>query len=114
MNEKKQRTLTQNRAMHKYFSLLADEFNAAGLDMKKILKPEIDIAWTPTSIKEYLWKPIQKAMFSKESTTKLETNEITKIYETLNRFTAEKHQIGIDFPSLESILHMQRMEELNN
>ena len=34
----KQRTFTQNAALHVYLQLLADELNDAGLDMKKNLK----------------------------------------------------------------------------
>jgi len=40
------RTLPQNSAMHLYFGWLAKAFNDAGLDMKKVLKPEVDIPWT--------------------------------------------------------------------
>ena len=39
--EQKKRTLLQNRAMHKYFTLLANQLNEAGLDMRKTLKQEI-------------------------------------------------------------------------
>lgn len=101
---KKKRTLRQNSALHKYFTLLAEELNLAGLDMRKLLKEEIDISWTPESVKEYLWRPIQKVMYTKESTTKLETNEITKIYDVLNRHLSEKHGIGVMFPSEESMI----------
>jgi len=99
MEKKEKRTIQQNKALHQYFRLLADELNLAGLDMKKILKPEIDISWTPESVKEYLWRGIQTAMYQKRSTAELTTDEITKIYEVLNRYTSEKHGIGILFPS---------------
>lgn len=79
--------------------MLADELNFAGLDMKKTLKPEIDIWWTPESIKNYLWRPIQKAMTIKESTTELTTDEVNKIYKVLDKFTSEKHHIHLEFPS---------------
>jgi len=69
------RTLKQNKSLHKYCELLADALNDAGLDMKKVLRPTIDIPWTKTSVKEHLWKPIQEAMLSKESTTEMQTNE---------------------------------------
>jgi len=99
--EKKQRTLRQNRALHKYFTMLADELNAAGLDMKKVLKPDVDIPWTAENVKDNLWRGVQIAMFNKASTTELTTDEMTKVYETINRFTAEKHGVSVSFPSEE-------------
>jgi hypothetical protein len=36
-----QRTIQQNKALHKYYRELAEALNAAGLDMKTVLKPEL-------------------------------------------------------------------------
>lgn len=41
--DKRERTLTQNRAIHLWFTMLADALNDAGLDMRTVLKPEIEI-----------------------------------------------------------------------
>ncbi len=100
----KQRTNRQNRALHLYFKMLADVLNDAGLDMKKVLKPEIDIPWSKDTIKEYLWRPIQKAQVMKESTTQLTTKEIDLIFDTLNRHLSEKFGITEPFPSIEEIM----------
>jgi hypothetical protein len=93
------RTIQQNKAMHKYFSSLADAFNDAGLDMKKVLKPHVEIPWTPASVKKFLWTPIQDAMLQKESTTELETHEVDKVYKTLSRHISEKFGVNVEFPS---------------
>lgn len=61
-----QRTGQQNRAAHKGFEILADALNASGKDMRVVLKPEINIPWTKASVKEYLFKPIMRAMFQTE------------------------------------------------
>ena len=111
MEEEKQRTIQQNRALHKYFGLLANSFNDAGLDMKKVLKPEIDIPWSGASVKEYIWKPIMKAQLQKSSTTELTTKEIDKVFDTINRFLSEKFGITESFPSIEEIISKQREEE---
>jgi len=95
------RTPKQNNSIHAYFDLLADELNAAGLDMRQVLKPSVDIPWTASSIKEFIWKPIQKAMLGKESTTELETKEVDKVFDVLNRHMGEKFNIHVPFPSLE-------------
>lgn len=98
----KQRTLSQNKAIHKLFSLLSDDLNEKGLDMKVVLKPSYQIWWTPQSVKEYLWKPLQEAMYQKKSTIDLETKEIDKIFKQLAKILGEHHGIEMSFPSVES------------
>jgi len=100
----KRRTKRQNSALHLYFQLLADELNKAGLDMRKVLKPTVDIQWSKETVKDYLWRPIQKALLKKHSTTRLKTDEIDKVYEHLNRFLGEKFGIHVPFPSEEFII----------
>jgi hypothetical protein len=98
-----QRTGQQNKGLHKGFELLADTLNDAGLDMKVVLKPEVNIPWTPASVKEYLFRPVMKAMTAKTSTTELEKiGEIEAVWETVMRFLMEKHHIEyLPFPSHE-------------
>ena len=91
------RTITQNRALHKYFTILADELNKGGLTVTKVLKA--DIEWSPESIKEQLWRPIQKALLGKDSTTKLSKDEVSKVYDTLNLALGNKFGLSVDFPS---------------
>lgn len=93
------RTAKQNSALHLYFSMLANELNDAGYDMRKLIRDEIDIPWSGSSIKEYLWKPIQKVMLKKKTTTKLTTEEIDKIYDVINKHVSERTGVSIPFPS---------------
>lgn len=101
------RTNQQNKALHVLFKLLADELNKNGLDMKKTLKPEIDIPWTPASTKEFLWRPVQLAQLDKISTTELTTIEIDEVFDTIIRHLGEKFGLTIDFPSIESLIFKQ-------
>lgn len=96
------RTTQQNKALHLYFTMLADELNGAGLDMRKALKQDIEIPWGTESVKDYLWRPIQRVVLKKESTTELTTNEIDKVWEILNRHLGEKFGIHIPFPCIEA------------
>lgn len=91
----------QNKAIHVFCELLAAELNNAGLDMKKVLKPEIDIPWTKDTIKEYIWRPVQLAQLRKESTVNLSTKEVSMVWETINRFLGEKHGVHVPFPTSE-------------
>lgn len=94
------RTLAQNNAMHKFFEMLANDLNNAGLDMRRTLKPGVDIPWTPATVKTHLWKPIQDAMLEKESTTELTTKEVNQVYEVLIRHLGEKFNITTEFPHI--------------
>ncbi len=95
----KARTLRQNAALHKYFVRLFNALNDAGLDMRKVLKPETEIPWTLSSVKEYLWRPVQRIMLNKESTTELETTEVDEVYRVVDRKMVEKG-INVPFPSV--------------
>lgn len=98
------RTNQQNRALHVLFRLLADELNDRGLDMRKTLKPEVDIPWSTNSVKEYLWRPIQQAQLSKTSTKELTTKEIDEVFDTINKHLSERFGISMFFPSIEEVL----------
>jgi hypothetical protein len=93
-----QRTDTQNKALHKFFSLLSDKLNEQGLEMPMVLKTSI--WWTPYEVKERLWKPLQAKMYGKKSTTELDkTWEIDKIHEQLMQILGERCNVEyIDFP----------------
>lgn len=101
-SEKLKRTLQQNKAMHKYFSMVAESLNDAGYDMRKTLKPEIEIPWTQQSVKEHLWKPIQEAMILNQSTTELDTSQVSAVYSVLSRHLSAKLGVNVSFPSSQS------------
>lgn len=95
------RTEAQNNAIHKNCEIIAKKLNDSGNDMRKVLKEEVDIEWSTISVKEYLWRPIQKALTGKDSTTELEkgSGEIEKIHENLMRHLGERCHIEYhDFP----------------
>jgi len=100
----KQRTESQNKALHLYFTQLAELLNDSGLDMKKTLKPGIDIPWSSKSIKEFLFRPIMKSQLQKDSTTELTTKEIDQVVDVINRHLGEKFGITLGFPGLDSLL----------
>lgn|SRR3990167_3889834 len=107
---KDRRTLTQNSALHLFFTQLADAFNNAGLDMKKVLKEDAEISWTTENVKNYLWRPIQEALIHKFSTTELDkVQDINRTYEELNRHISTKFGISVQFPSLST-----QFKQINN
>jgi hypothetical protein len=94
------RTGRQNQALHLLFEQVAKELNNLGIPFvyRGLKGMEIETTWTKELFKEMTWKPIQKAMFGTDSTTKLKTDEIDKIFEVINKFFAEKG-IEVTFPN---------------
>jgi len=100
--KRKQRTSQQNRALHKYLTQIAEALNDAGYDMKKTLKPDVEIPWNAKMAKEFLWRPIQEIMTGKHSTTELNTVDPTEIHQVLDRHLAEKFGVSVPWPSDEN------------
>ena len=98
---KQTRTSIQNRALHLFFNQVAKELNDIGLPFiyRGLKGQEMEMQWTGLLFKEMTWKPIQKAMFGTESTTKLiRSKQIDSIFEVINKFFAERG-IVINFPN---------------
>ena len=95
------RTAQQNRAMHKYFSLVAKALNESGQDIKHVIKA--DVPWTMESVKEIMWKGIQEAILNKRSTTKLTKDEIDKVFDVMNRVLGERCGVHVPFPNKENL-----------
>lgn len=100
-----QRTEQQNKSLHLYCEMLAKELNDAGISIQLFLKETVELEFTKDSVKELIWRPVQKALTGKDSTTKLDkVSDIGTIYEHLNRHVGEKFHIHIPWPSEETKL----------
>ena len=97
----KQRSPTQNNSLHKFCELLAEKLNEAGLDMRVVLKPEVEIPWTKESIKKHLWSKVQQALTEKSSTRDATTVEYIQVYDVLIRHLGQKFGIYVEWPSKE-------------
>ena len=103
-------TALQMRSIHLYFTMLSDALNAAGMDMKAtmdILSKNAMIPWSSSAVKERLFRPIIKDTFNKESTTELETAEISIAYEAMNEVTSSRLGVGVPFPDRYSQMEQQ-------
>jgi len=94
------RTSSQNRALHLFFTQVAKELNDLGIAFvyRGIKGAEMEMQWNASLFKEMTWKPIQNALYGTTSTTKLKRNQIDPIFETINKFFAERG-IEITFPN---------------
>lgn len=115
MSDKKKRTLPQNNSMHLFFTHLARKLNDSGFDKREVFSRMLKgffISWTPYSVKEDIWHPIMSKMTGKDSTAKLEKQEVSDIYENVNKFTTERLSgLHVPFPSMDSLLFEQELKE---
>ena len=99
------RTLTQNRAFHLYFTMVAVQLNNSGLYINTLIKEDkykADIDWSGDLVKNQLWRPIMEAILDKKSTTQLEKAEVDRVYNTLNRYLSGMG-ISVPFPNREKL-----------
>lgn len=97
----RRRTMSQNNALHQFLTDLASTLNEAGLDMRTVIKQDVDIPWTKDSAKQYLWRPIQKALTGKESTAEAKTPDYNEVYQTLCRYLGDR--LGVQAPQWPSV-----------
>jgi hypothetical protein len=129
--EDRARTIKQNKSLHKWCEMVAATLNDAGLDMKRVLfgnvelkvmeyvelncehcaddiqmifdqfQTSFDLPWTKDSVKNCLWRPVQRAMLDKESTTEMNTTDPTLICDAINRHLSTTHGVPhIPWPDL--------------
>ena len=102
--EKKQRTLRQNDALHKYCRQLSDALVEAGISQRMFLEG-LEHDTSPEFIKS-VFRAIGKSKYGKTSTSILSTKECSNVYEELNRQSASKG-ISIPWPSEDELANQQ-------
>ena len=102
------RTSTQNRALHQFFVLISEQLNEMGLEFYYSGLKGMDICtrYTPTIVKEFFWRPIQKTLFDIESTKKLNTKQINEISDVIIKWFGEKGVV-LEFPSQNQMLNTE-------
>lgn len=101
------RTTKQNASLHKYYALVSKSLNDGGFTIQKVvaLFKKAGISWTMLAVKDVIWRNIQIAVTGKVSTTKLNSDEVTKVYKNVDFYLTDKVGIeSIDFPSIESMI----------
>ena len=97
--ERPKRTLQQNKAIHKYFDLVAKKLN----DEKHYLvsfvgSRKVNRLWTGMLVKEFIWRPLQLAESGTTSTTQLDTVQPSVIYDHVNAFLGTEFGLYVPFP----------------
>jgi membrane protease subunit (stomatin/prohibitin family) len=104
LEKKNTRSSQQNKALHMLFTIISSQLNEMGIDFQYVgLKGmELSMRHTPDLVKNFIWRPIQIALFDIKSTTKINTKQINEIVDVLTKFFAEKGVV-IQFPSKDQI-----------
>lgn len=99
----RQRTLTQNGALHLWCRMTADLLNDAGMECHIDIPAtgrQMAIPWNEKSVKDGLWRPVQQAMIHKKSTTEAERQDYGEIHKVLCARFAESFGVTLpDWPS---------------
>jgi hypothetical protein len=98
-----ERTPKQNNSLHLYLEQVSEALDREGFTIQDVVKAirKAEIRPTKNALKEVVWKPLQKIILGKESTTELTTAEVDKVYEIFNRWLGQEFQIHIPFPTNE-------------
>jgi hypothetical protein len=93
----KTRTLTQNAALHLWCDMLAERLNDAGLDVRTLIKPDIEIPWSGIAVKHHIFKPVLEAMTTKTSTTEADRwDDYNGVIDVITKHLGQKH--GVQAP----------------
>ena len=90
----------QRKAFHVGCEELANYLNERGMDMRAVLKQEVDIPWNKDSVKNYIFRPIMKAMYGYESHTELKKiEEVSNLWDIAMKHLGERHHVEyMEFP----------------
>jgi len=111
MTTDKQRTNLQNRSLHKYFELLAEELNKSPLTMQEVIdKFKVEVDWNKDNVKATIVRTAARALYPDMAddegtvhTADLSTTQIQELYDNLDRWTASNFAIHVEWPSEESM-----------
>jgi len=115
-----QRTDQQRKAIEVFCRELAEALNDAGYEMKAFFEAasdKADIPWTQESVKEILWKNVQKPVTiseefpeGKKSTKQLDIMEVDRVYSVLDRHVSSSVGVHVEFPSEERMMFESSMK----
>lgn len=109
---KQQRTPKQRKAIEVYCREVADALDREGHTLQNVVAQikKAEIRPTQENIKEVVFKPIAKVLFSVESTTELDTTQVDRVYEVMNKWLGDNFEIHVPFPTIHSILEQKQQK----
>lgn len=99
-NPTKQRSLPQNRSIHKGCQQIADLLVENGISLNKVIQ-NLEIRPTMNSVKD-IFRHIAKEKFGTDSTADLEKDQIDPVWDDLVKSISQVTGVFIPFPSQEN------------
>ena len=95
----KQRSMTQNAALHLYCEMPSETLNHAGHE-RMVTTPigQVSVPWTKDSVKENIWRPVQIALTKEQSTTAPLRGQYADIYDVIHRHMVDAKGISVLWP----------------
>ena len=106
------RTNQQNRSLHLFCEMLAQELTFAGISQRVLLEAINEVDNSAESVKA-VFRTLGKAKYLKSSTAELTTKEMSDIYDEFNR-NLSKIGIYVPWPSAEQLNFYENYAETNN
>ena len=116
---RQQKTISDSKemrgALHLYLAQVANEANNRGLTLNQMVKIIKHLEARPNvfTLKEIFVKPYIKKNFNLDSSMKMDSDQVTEIYDALNLAFGYHFDIHFPFPSRESQAQAQRYDENN-
>ena len=101
INNSDKRTLQQNKSCHLWCEQIARKLNKENFFIQDVIK--LNTKWDMLKVKELIFKPVVKSLYTKDSTTKLNKDEFGLIIDTIIRALATKGIECPDFPNREDL-----------
>jgi len=98
----KQRTIQQNKSIHKGCSDVANVLIENGISLNKLIK-NLEVRPSMESIKD-IFRSIAESKYGIKSTADLQSNQIDSVWEDLIKAVSETTGIFIPFPSKEEFI----------
>lgn len=98
------RSVVANAALHLYLTWISEALKNAGYTVATLLRSHpLSSSWSPKAVKEIIWRNMQLSLTGKESTTSIDSDEISLVQQDVHLYLSD---IGIDinFPSHEEML----------
>ena len=94
------RTDQQNKALHLWFRWLAEVLSDKHYDFRYL---KIEIQPTEYLVKKYMFKPVMEEMYGKKSTKTLEIDQVSVLYDILNKALGDRLGVHVPFPTQEDL-----------
>lgn len=101
----KQRTIQQNKSIHKGCQNIADVLIDNGISLNKVIK-NLEIRPSMDSVKD-IFRSIAESKYGVKSTTELKSNQVTEVWEDLIKAVSESTGVFIPFPSKEEFINYE-------